>query len=68
MTRMFRTGVRSGLEDYIDGEAALGGLNLNNEDFGQVLDDVADVAVGLGYDPITTYDATHKPPGTVELA
>lgn len=67
MTRMFRTGVRSGLEDYIDGEAALGGLNVDDTNFHGLLDIIARSAVAHGYGA-AVYDATNKPPGTVELA
>ncbi len=67
MTRMFRTGVRTGLEDYLTGEAALGGLNVDGERFAAVLNDIDLAADDLGYSG-AVYDATSKPPGTVELA
>lgn len=67
MLRMFRTGVRTGLEDYITGEAALGGLNVHDGNFQRVLKEVEQIAQKRGYGR-SVYDATHKPPGTVELA
>lgn len=67
MTRMFRTGVRSGLEDYITGEAALGGLNVDESKFRRTLNNIAAAAEHYGFED-SLYDATNKPPGTVELA
>lgn len=67
MTRMFRTGVRSGLEDYITGEAALGGLNVHEENFKKLLKLIARQALMRNYGA-AVYDVTNKPPGTVELA
>lgn len=67
MLRMFRTGISSGLEDYIDGEAALGGLNVDMGSFSQTLDKVTTAAPTLGFGSKVLLDVTSKPPGTVEL-
>lgn len=67
MTRMFRTGARTGYEDYLTGEALIGGRNVEEAPFRSVLDTVDQSARATGYDR-AVYDASHKPPGKVELA
>ncbi len=67
MVRLFATGIRSGLEDYLTGEAAYGGLNTSSAHFKGVLSQTRVAAAQNGYSGML-YDATHKPPGTVELS